>query len=739
MWDLTTFNPITYSFAAHYADMTQVRRSVLPYEVALLGFLQAVKDYVSSDKTGFGTHHLVSNSNLHLTLARLSQNLWSLMLTSALELLRNLLDSPALGAVLWIKELREIRYPRLLDVLNRHNEPHIPLGLSALIDYYHLIEPTSAVRHFSQELELRLERIENAGEDTKVAQKLVSGVWRFLWYPTASWSQAGARPYNGVFRVEEADVTVSGGHKHHEHHHHHHHRQSTEDRHSTHGSMAIRFKGAGYGAERLTVRAKYTDKSIGLEVTREGGSTHNFIGTAFNQGFCGSYDHWSPDWESQKLATNGTFLLWKSSALDTESNWNRDLEEVAALEELRLEYMSDSAEIMRKPISRSVESFMSHCWSIRESLLISKGNLRIDSTEMQYDTLVSALNLIPESSFKALLPHSKERLIPLPRGEYEIDDIYAMRCQLHDVHTQRHDSTISFTMKFLAHPSYLHDIRILLTALKGHYVQVQNDFSLISFGTEQQVAAAKRRINDLNTLHGTEWNEHSLASMLSNMNNAIVQLTELEGLNAWSLSSPELSSQLPSVANTVFRALSKYAINTNQRIVGNPRDVAFSAERMITKILDNNIDTCLTPSECANRPEAGKCSLERLEDDVRRENELSNVAKVYSMWSRRLQAASPSLDYYTRPLLLEELCCLLTISLVPQADLDSLSSLAPQRLIQQSKSLYAHTGENPELKTDAPRIPAPSFKGFAIVALIGATILAFGIGSSLIKSKPKSQ
>lgn len=730
-WDISTFDDITNSFTAHYGDMAQMRRSALPHEVSLLGFLQAVKDYVAGDKTGFGTHHLVSKSNLHLTLARLSQNLWSSTLTSALDLLRNLLDSPALGALLWIKELKEIRYPRLLDVMNQHHEPHIPLGLSALIDYYHLIDPASAISHLSEELELRLDRIESSGENCQVAKKFVSGVWRLLWYPAGSWSETGARPYHAVFRVEEADVEVTGRHQEREH-------QPTDVRLPSQDSMTVHFKGAGFGSGGLKVRGKYANKMIGLEVTRELGSAHHFIGASFNQGFCGSYDHWNPDWESQIISTNGTFLLWKSSALDTESNWNRDLEEVAALEELRLEYIATNEEIIRKPINRPVDTFMNHCWFIRESLLISRGNLRIDSTEMPYDTLVNALKLIPEKMFRSLLPPSKERLAPLPRGHYEDDEIYAMRCQLHDIHVQRLDNVTSFTMKFLAHPSYLHDLRILLSALKGHYIVVQNDFHLIDFGTELQVAAAKRRIGDLNTLHGTEWNDLSLGSMIANINSTIVMLTELEVLDVWSLSAPEISGKLLGAANAVFRALSVYASNTNQRIPGNPREVAFSAERMITKILNNNINTCLPPSECASRPEAGKGTLERLEDDVRHENEASNIGKVYGMWTRRLQSASPSLDYYTRPLLLEELCCLLAIALVPYHDLDGLSKVAPERLVLQTKALYARSEDMPaDFVAEEPHIASasPSLTGFWAVTLLGAAIVAFGLGSSFLKKK----
>lgn len=648
----------------------------------------------------------------------MSYTLSDVALGLTLEVLTTLLDSPALGAPLWTKQLKEMGYAYLLASMIYSDPQERALGLSAFIEYHHLIESATTVKHLSEELDLRLEKVD-AGEDVDPAEMLVAGVWHLLWCPHSAWAETGSIPFYATFRVEPSDITVF-----------HREEDARAEKQATKqidyemltfaspapDSSDVCFKGTGKSdqSDQFLVKAKYVGKAISLQFrSSESATPTNLLGYSFSLGFCGAYDFFESPWESTDNDRNGHFLLWKSSALDTESNWNREIEEIDALKALRT-----SGEVFKRksriaaPLRLPDSEMTLHKSKWRSQFLIARENFRLPTSEMQVDQLKQIRNAFPR---RVTIP-SNALSGQLAQGRFELQEIYNMRQKLFFIQLQETDGLVSKWMSVLANPSYYHDLKVIISALHGHYVTVRNDFELRLSNNPQEAREADLRIKDLSLLFGSNLTADDLDHLIAAAEPCFVALDKVSKRE----SKLAKESMFDAVAFFLNLYVNFYDKRSNAHLYFRSQSVA----RVMGRIFGNKIETCVPPSACVSCPETGKSISQRLIDDIKQEDEQTEVVKVYNKWSRLVLATSPALNPYARTLCLEELCFLLACVYTPEMQ-KNLSNAGVAGKKQAKRAI-----KGPHFKPDtAPlQVSVPVILGTVVAVVATVTATAFVLG-----------
>lgn len=321
--------------------------------MAICFLLQILMNYIRGRLSHTVIQYVVNTTQLHLSLARLTAGATENVTILSMMLLTMLLGCGASDAPKWAQSLRDVGYHNLIACGLSENAEIAAAPLANLIEFHHYIDFPRTTNIFAQ-----ADPDTNARyEDPEYLAKRFAGVWHVLWSYPYTWSEGTQNPFYGTFQVDQSTIRLEteqprvGG-------------DDSDD--EDDGNVGVDQRARDPLLEELaedivfismsgtgcivTDEGKLVKSTFEARVTGFGGSEQVELvlkeaglevhGLAFHHGFGGqvlendiveptrkgdAYDY------SEQRPVSGGFMLWKSSADDTEQNW---IEEEAELKEL---------------------------------------------------------------------------------------------------------------------------------------------------------------------------------------------------------------------------------------------------------------------------------------------------------------------------------------------------------------------------------------------------------------------
>lgn len=660
IWDISGFNVIESSFIARNKFYLDASPALTPsYEVALSRFFDVVSSYARHDKTGYGVQYLVSRSNLHVTLARMAYGFSHNLVTKLLDALFALLDSPAVGTLTWINQLKDMGFERTLLQMMGHFPPETDASacLQAWLAYRHLIDPETTVRHFQEESDLRILHFEKDDVEVPVKNHF-SGVWHLLWFPSNLWIHEGVKPHYATFRVDSDDVRLHKGAT-----------PSTSRASLRSDSGLVCWAPSGNIDRDSTFTANFVGSRCDLSVHAPSDLLNfTFNGSWSSLGVVGSFlserENNSTDLLEEDIEPNrgsrGTFLLWKSTALDTESNWNREVEEMNALSAFRksgLAHQVHSKFMSRIPVGLHVENPFEGDAAILET----RRNIRILATEVSSMVIAEKMSVFDEDQRDELI---REGGSPqLPCGLYEDDEIFQARSIACEVWVNNLGKDYELVFREHLGPSLFADMAVLLQALIDLYSKIRDAYGDCMSSNVQKRSLAIQQTTDLHIILGSSHDRNSLQRLIDAAKRALPQVDKLKEKHIAEVEDHEVRS----VGMAVIPVLLGYISDTDPKVSGDPLQIGLAGERLVRAAIGDDVYSLpqSASSEAVSHSLASSSNLsashdgigiiERMKREINRIESMTEAKRVYLEWATRIGSASPALEIATRPVTLEML------------------------------------------------------------------------------------
>lgn len=421
MWDISSFGMLMAVSASNSEGvqwLTPLQNALVVTVTSLANFLLPVEV----------VQWLVSTSNFHITLARLSNTLPTSILpgiyNALLSFLRLFTPEVSLSMA---RDLKNIGFEHSL-LIRATDLPEAPslaaLHLLSYIKLCHLLH--SSVNRLNDSTDEVFAAID-LNEAKEKASTLLPGVYHLAGFNVLDLPESDSCPFFASFQVEARDVKVlkpSG--------------QPEFDgvleapeslEVSSHAEMALLLKGRGkmideFGEESFVElhaalsASDFTEYAFSAHV---GGAQLSLSGLMREGSASGVLRRWQ-DVETDSIP-RGFFLLWRSSLPDTESNWEKHLQDLDALRKLRSTGLQ--AQLRRNTSSRSPPSVAFS--EIRSDLLDYLPYHRLAANERLYHTVMGNAKAILNGEVRS---RQWERDASLPRDPYELDELYEARILL---------------------------------------------------------------------------------------------------------------------------------------------------------------------------------------------------------------------------------------------------------------------------------------------------------------------
>lgn len=413
-----------------------IQACTLPLDHTLYIFIMSI---TSPSTPAFVTQWMVTNSNFHLTLARLALTAREPVSNYIIAHLQLLLNSGASDATKWTQELIDAGLANALLIRTGKSDNYTAAsGLLAHLKFHHLYGATSVDRAYQGEL-ARLLDSEDVDEEKETLLNLASGVFHLAGYRIRDADSSSNDLFFASFQVEPRSVNLMLG------------AEAAEwDEDALDGEWALplpdgldeanTLKLIGHGryidskgeVSLVELKATILVGSNGLlfQATLGGDARLSLNGFLAEPGFTGDITYWDDDMEDPEFCTStpgGVFSFWKSSLPDTEANWSevhvRDLDE--------LHKLRTSGGYERERKARTRETFLqpnflsvaAEGMDLARKFLLENLDLHIYSCLSRHSDDCMLLQELADG----IEDSGQDLSHALPRGPYETDALYTNR------------------------------------------------------------------------------------------------------------------------------------------------------------------------------------------------------------------------------------------------------------------------------------------------------------------------
>ena len=663
MWDMSTFDLLLSRALPPQDDNIQV--CTTPIEQVLCTLTSALQ---SSLTPPYVTQWLVSNSNLHLTLARLSLTSEESLGKKLMSSLHSLLNCEAVDALKWTQDLLDAGFQH--SVQKRAREYPCATGLLAHLHLHHIQHASPTDRTCTSVMQLL--PTNDISQLKESVLKHLPGVYHFAGFRTRDWEPTTMAPLFASFQVDRDRLSFSVGTD---------DLVEDSDEHDpswfddlTDQCIVVKMTGNG---QYVDERGKTSTAELNVTLVREGSDLkmHATIGGSARMtlsGFIsdplisGSISYWSDpvasDTEIYSLR-GGAFLFWRSALPDTESNWNGVyLRDIEALRKLRtpdgFEYERSSLVASREKPDFNNLNTRPPLERVRDSILKEKHFFHAACTLATHGSTYISTNAMAERvKENTSMLKNRSRIDcsnVLPRGMYETDEMHAMRI-INFRYQQTHRPQQRTESVFLLRAGNgLGDLITLCTALKRLFSALRED---------AERPLDKRLTKDFLTatrVLGFNQSSSELPKLIHLLDDAVNHLNGMRTRYG--------SMQLPSLEVTfaatleLLRAHVKILLEVQSaKRVENPVETALASERILKFLLEEDKPKPSINSSGESDAVANESSplCKAIVAEYERLDSQNDLTIVIRKWSYVFGTARPGIDVNSEniiPSLMVALC-----------------------------------------------------------------------------------
>ena len=685
----------------------------------------------------FAAQWLISNSNLHLSLARLSLSADQHCSNYCLSFLGPLLNYPCADASKWVQELIEAGFHHsLLARAGKAPSSLEATKLLALLKLHHFQRASPTDRNFGNDLIL-LGSDDIAEQKEEVLAKL-AGVYHVAGYHIRDWEETTMAPFFASFQVDARDLSLTIG---------------TDDLDDdaieddepplpedlSEESFLLKVKGHGRYIDengeislvelKANVHGSYA--GLALQATLGGKARMSLVGSLIDPFFGGDVAFWDDDATSDEYVPTtpgGAFLLWKSSLPDTEANWNDvHVRDIDALRKLRTaggyEYERKEAILARETLVLPPVAALTRPsdQEARRTFIINKFTFdALAYLAIHSDVYERVRGCAQEcGAFKPEIGASS-----LPRRPYETEELHELRAAIyHRIHEEQHPLRYQMIC-VLRVENGLGDLITLCTAMRRLcWVLEQESDQADAPDIERRKfldAVASYVPCDRNADIGGY-------NAIEGFDNAIAYFTQLRERYSTTFM-PEEERVLPSHLSIVGWTLSFLQLVLEDKMLArlkNPVEHAATEDLVLKFLLEEDSAHASTtesePSAAAANESSSLCKA--VITECERLDSQSDFAKLIRKWSFIFGTTHLAIDPLSEsfiPLLIVSLCH----ALMPSAEAAESASLIGDD--SEHSSDYEEDEDN--LSSFASKVSSFSLSPTAIIA-IGTAVATIGLGA----------
>ena len=764
-WDLSSFDILKRL----PADPEQLADSFDVTEESLFAFTAGLFDIFSPPENAHFIQYLVSNTNLHLNLARLSSGVSSSTTNLVFAVLLSMLSSSATDAPLWTAQLRNAGMQYALAARRGSTCELSAFQLMPFIEYSHFIDPANTligIDDMSNELLHQYELIEAEDEESELreaAENLLAGVWHFVSYVNTVQPEMAMKPRYGYLDVQSEDikfVSVKEASK----------KPGQEiseigedeeeyDEFAGDNEMyEIHFSGVGRFLSdagnvatmkfEAQIKAGSADSAAIMIDVPAAGLT--FIGKPFRLGYSGVCYPWNDQSEEdQGPRASGPFMMWKNTSPFAEANAEVEFNAFKALQEeggaVQRRWKANLETLpLDTPEGDLYDILIEHTYvltsiSARMASLAFSRPYRFIQTEAE-----KVLEDVPDEA--KYIKSIKGKCVP--RGKYELNEIYEVRRAAFALLMEETVGQVNSNLtRCMASPTYFQDICTIFRTLIDFYNDILRDSKRVNSLVGEEAILVQQRLDDFEIVYGGNIKDSALTfkEMTTKLETALSHFTKLTH------SEPTVD-QVDEACGLLVTALSSPLQNLDVMLRTNLLQIGPAADRLVTHILgDDHTLFAETAAVVASSSDSEETSTiaQRIVSKMEEEDKASEIAKVYRKWSRRFCHIRPSIAHGFPPMTLELLAAYLSFGLNfanndtredTEAETETETG-ARAKKASKSKKRSSAGDEAPIVRTRKSRSVQSSGPSFAVVSAIVTGILAAGLGAfalGRIYSKPKN-
>lgn len=594
----------------------------------------------SGEAEGHLVQYIVSRTNLHLHLARLTRMSGDRSLEVA-YCLNAILASKAKDAQLWVAELESISYTHVLETMEYGSFERIAFSSKSIINYGHYVNRLQTVYYNGLQLDaaMQLQEMRACASGVKSA---LAGIWHLLWYPHREWPGQHVQPNYASFRILPSKVKVNTG------------LESEEGENDELEEEAAQVPdGAissfnGYG-KMVTIDHELKDceiiGSINPPLPTDGpspvtielsidGLGISLSGVSISIGYGGGYRFADMD-PSSREALGGCFLLWKSSLEPTDEQWQAELAEVSLHHESRTK---GAEHLRRERLSDSAAELELRTQLDRDAVIGTNINFGVPISETQYSNLVALEDVMDAYALQPLtdVPHL------LSRGFYESMQSYNLRCHLHEVLYGKVLSDMQNTNPIHVTSTTARDLIQLMTRLEVVLTTIAVDLARPE--SERSVEPLKQRIADYKVVYGYLG--------ISTFSNIATEIGNIRSIFETAMADRDNAAPLPPTLCSAAHSLKVILYQfPSCRNATSRQEYNTAARRLLLWEMDALSEAPLVPF-----PEGPSTLAQRLSWYELNESRFSRAHRIQRKWLGYHHAVDGALDDWFPPLNLVLLC-----------------------------------------------------------------------------------
>ena len=663
-WDMSTFSVLLKSSAVTLDPLgpVQLTTSLPPLSIAFRGLFYGLRMLILADPSGKLVQYIVSQSNLHMTLARLSNDHLDLSLIGEiLCMIYGLVASAAPDTGLWIRQLVNSGFLSVLRSIVCSVLPynHDASRLLAYLSFHHLIHPNA------------LEWNRWTPEDVFERHVgLITGIWHFTCSDPPAWLSVSPLPFYATFQIEAHNVQL-----YHPQSEPGHHFADFETLHNAIGNpisdiddpeeLVVHFKGNGT-TFKSHARAKRFEKAAingRVRIFLDGNASISLVIDGLDYQF--DAIHGDSCWlgagtkNSEDNVALMPFLFWRSSDDFSDANYEKEIAQMRLLEPLLRKEMDDLT--TKEP---TLKKFDDSDWRNLDNIQNNRiaSNILTSSTAFRasyshYQDVQNAIHIKYGPS--AFVPTALRDPSPLPRDEYELDDSYLLRTTILNSLIVQNNRACLHEIHITAHANMQKNLVPLLQALVNFYDTI---IPLHSNGGAHNNRKDEQILADFLSLYGPlssdeiAFNKLKLVEVISKLSSEAPNpdLNEFVAIDA-----------LQSIVDTLTAHVDKLALIRYRK---DPFTLSNAADRLLSIQLEEDSNHALYSS--AQDDGDNSTLLGRMQQRLCLYNNMTAAAMQYQLWSTRLRLYRPSVSPITPPCTLESLLLMIARGILHKPEIN---------------------------------------------------------------------
>ena len=714
MWDMSTFGTLFTQTRNYWAELAQ---ACTPPITELLCLLFVGTEPVSAPSCV--TQWLVSNSNFHLTLARLSLTAPTVLSNFLLSSLHTILNSKAPDASKWTQDLLDAGFGHSLQTRVGAEEFEEHINMLAHLKLHHLQRASSTNSALAETMALTAA---DAPEEHETILNNLPGVYHVTGYRIRDWEHTTVTPFFASFQVDRRSLSLSVG------------TDGLNDEIDEEGPQLPEDLSEDSAVVKMTGHGRYVDRhgeislvelkivfvrdgnDLKMHATIGGKARMSLSGSPAYPMFAGGIAYWDDDPTSEEFppaAFGGAFLLWKSALPDTESNWNNvHIRDIDALRKLRtsggFEFERSQARKLPKPDPANPQPSLQEALNYVMKLKFHRQSI---ATLIYHPTDFPAMKTICANFYGENEPVPVDCSKALPRGPYDTDEIHDIRGRLH--YALLYQTPQSYLdAAYLMIPVYdvTGDLIVLCKAMKRLFSSLKEDAELKQSELPQDLIAA------LDSM-GLRRTSDELQILITDLALATQRLQR----HLKQSKTSELPAKLISSLEWIAVAMQMFFNTQGIERLEKPVEAALASERILKYLLEEDKPKPTTNSSGESDAVANESSplCKAIVAEYERLDSQNDLTKVIRKWSYVFGTARPGIDVYSENMI-PSLMISLSKAILPSSDSDD-ESLDASAETDDDESLF-------ESDAGSDSLFATKFRSYGVTT---TTLIAIGTASAL--------